>query len=59
MKQAEHRRVGFVPGSDVDAVSEEKLLQCPYCPHKTTVLRSHRKNAFERFVSLFGRLPYA
>ena len=35
-----------------------KLLQCPYCPHNTKIHRSHRKNNFERFVSLFGRLPY-
>jgi hypothetical protein len=38
--------------------NRKKLLQCPYCPENTRFRRSRRKNLFERFVSLFGRLPY-
>jgi len=36
----------------------KKIIHCPYCRDSRRVRRSHRKNLFERILSLFGILPY-
>jgi DNA-directed RNA polymerase subunit RPC12/RpoP len=35
-----------------------KMIKCPYCQDSGRIRRSHRRNCFERLLSLFGTLPY-
>jgi DNA-directed RNA polymerase subunit RPC12/RpoP len=36
----------------------KKVIHCPYCRDNARIRRSHRRNLFERIISLFGRFPY-
>jgi hypothetical protein len=36
----------------------KKVIHWPDCGDNARFRRSHRKNLFERIISVFGRLPY-